>query len=87
MSLKRKSESLNDLKSVIMFFIKDVKMDLFITTKGKKLYRANAYECKSEGLLCQVGDIDGGKTVLVEYPDIKRIEDKIEGRVYYEVNE
>ncbi|MDX5853298.1 hypothetical protein SIM22_04040 [Bacillus cereus group sp. BfR-BA-01363] len=86
MSLKRKSESLNDLKSVIMFFIKDVKTDLFITTNDKKLYRVNTYEWKSEGLLCEVGDIESGKTILVEYPNIKRIEDKIEGRVYYEVN-
>ncbi|WP_144536964.1 hypothetical protein [Bacillus thuringiensis] len=87
MSLKRKEESIKDLKSIIMMFISDVKTDLFITTKSKSLYRVNSYEWKDEGLLCYVGDIEDNKKILVEYADIKRIEDKIEGKVYYEINE
>lgn len=87
MSLKSKEESIKDLKSIIMMFISDIKTDLFITTKSKSLYRVNSYEWKNEGLLCCVGAIEDSKTILVEYVDIKRIEDKIEGRVYYEINE
>ena len=87
MSLKDKEESIKDLKSIIMMFISDVKADLFITTKSKSLYRVNSYEWQNEGLLCQVGDVDDNKSVLIEYQDIKRIEDKIDNKVFYEITE
>ncbi|MFJ8528291.1 hypothetical protein [Bacillus sp. NPDC094106] len=87
MNLKSKNESLHDLKSIIMLFVKGVKTELFITTKDKSLYRIHSYKWQEDGMLCRIGAMEDAEDVLIKYSEIQRIENKFEKKVFYEVAE